>query len=138
MSEIVKGFETIGWRYARAEAPREPTNQPPDNRRKARLEFLETAVIFHSWEIPYRTIETANLFAPGMPLQVLRLTTATDVFEFLVGRHQLSSKLPFEVIPVTATLETEFGRGVLRARLAAVLLGVVTLGMVLWLLYRAA
>jgi hypothetical protein len=95
-------------------------------------------MIFDSWEIPYHTIETANLFAPGLPLQILRLTTATDVFEFVIGRRQLNSELPFEVIPVPVTRKTEFGKGVWRARLAITLVGVVVLGMLLWLLHRAA
>jgi len=102
-------FNTVGWRYSIAEAPLEPANRPPDNRRKQRLEFLASVIMFGDWEIPYHAITKATLFAPGMPLQILRLTTSADVFEFVVGRGKLPSDLPFTVTPAIASPETEFG-----------------------------
>lgn len=131
-------FTTVGWRYSAEEAPFEPANRPPDNRRKDRIEFLASAVAFGSWEIPYHAITQATLFTPSSLLQILRLTTSTDVFEFVVGRGQLPSSLPFPVVRVAVSPGGELGRGLGRLQATIFATLAISLAALLLLWWRAA
>jgi hypothetical protein len=135
---VGKSLRTLGWRYSISEAPAEPANHPPANRRRDRLEFLSSAATFGTWEIPYHAITSAKLFAPGTPLQILRVTTTADVFEFVVGRGKLPADLPFAVTPQVASPKGEFAGGLRRVRAIVCALAVVTLAALLWFLKHLA
>jgi len=129
--------EAVGWRYTIEEAPPEPENNPPEHRVRDRLEFFEQSAIFGSWEIPYSSITEAIVFAPNSLLQWLRLSTDSDVFEFLVARGKLPSELPFPVRRAPLSRDGEIGRGIRRMRFAIMSVAIGTTAALIWLLVRA-